>query len=381
MENENVQAEIEAILDKAYEEPDPLVQVDLYNQAIRVADTAGDDEAGFGLRTELFRAVNETGQVDQLVVHFAWCIARTDADPERFPIEDLLWTYKWIVGDLPLFPHVATAKIRAMLADFARRMAERGEGERTSKYFQMKVAADLGQLDEAASLIDGWQRVDRDAWSDCRACERDSLVTVLTLLGRHEEALEAAKPLLQGRMVCAEVPLITYGELVYPALKLGRFEEAAGYWTAGFRKADQRNKFTKTLGQHMQLAALTHNPQLGLGVMEKHLAWALQTPRVGDRLHFLRGVELLMRRLSGKSLRLRLPPKCDAYSDAGEYQADALRDWAVATLTELEAQFDRRNGTDLHARTSREVRELLDAVPPTPIPTAVAGRERRGDDA
>src|SRR5439155_17014048 len=79
-------------------------KIGLLEEAVRLADTHGDTEAGFNIRLTLMEASSFAGRPDLLLVAFSWCLAQHDRDPDLFGDEDLLWKYKWVVNHLPDFP-------------------------------------------------------------------------------------------------------------------------------------------------------------------------------------------------------------------------------------------------------------------------------------
>ena len=74
-----------------------------------------------------------------------------------------------------------------------------------------------------------WTEAGISYGNDCVACDRNAQVRYMAFLGKDQKALEAAAPLLQGRMTCSQVPQATYGKVLLPLLRLGRVEVAATY--------------------------------------------------------------------------------------------------------------------------------------------------------
>jgi hypothetical protein len=99
-------------------------QVSLLEEAVCLADTHGDADESFRLRTELATAAMLGGRPDVLLVAFSWCVAQYDRDPNRFKGEEefsLLWRYKWAVENLVAFPQVSRTEIDNLLNDMERR--------------------------------------------------------------------------------------------------------------------------------------------------------------------------------------------------------------------------------------------------------------------
>ncbi|KPA27209.1 Uncharacterized protein AMR48_2051 [Leptospira interrogans] len=76
----------------------------LLEEIIRLADLRKNKELGFEARLVLVEAGIFSGAIDKALVSFSWCLSQVDQNPEQFNEEDLLWKYKWIVENLPVFP-------------------------------------------------------------------------------------------------------------------------------------------------------------------------------------------------------------------------------------------------------------------------------------
>jgi hypothetical protein len=77
--------------------------VALAEEAARVADVHGEVKLAYDARREVVRHGIFGGQPERALVAFSWCLSRCDADPTAFPDSTLLWSYKWIAENLPLF--------------------------------------------------------------------------------------------------------------------------------------------------------------------------------------------------------------------------------------------------------------------------------------
>src|SRR5437868_5986567 len=89
-------------------------KVAILEQAVQLADSLGDASESFDIRQQLIEAATFGGMEDRALVAFSWCLAQSDKDPDRFPEEDLLWKYKWILAGITDYPGISLAKIRGM---------------------------------------------------------------------------------------------------------------------------------------------------------------------------------------------------------------------------------------------------------------------------
>lgn len=362
-------AEIDRLVEAAWQAPDKVAQTNLLNRAIELADAAGDADRGWDLRKEIFEPACFGGQIDLLLLHFAWCIAAADRDPERFEAVQLLWTYKWVIDEATNFPHVPLARLESMADDFGRRARQIVEGSRTIPYAKGIVALCTYNHGAARQHYEAWRDARRDWLSDCPACEANRVVELHANLHEDEAALAAAHPLLERTLVCREVPIITYGELHLPALRLGMPALARRFFTTGFRKVDRDPKLIRTVGHHLQFLALTHSTKYGLDVLARNVANVIAAPAILQRLPFWLGAELLMRRLSGGgTVTVDFPSTFPLVRADRTYDPAMLADHFAGLVDDLSRRFDARNGNTYLSDHAAHVRSLLDRVEPNVMP-------------
>jgi hypothetical protein len=342
--------EVEELLSRANAIPFSLARVSLTEEAVRLADLHEDVKLGFRVRQEHIESTIFAGQTDQAIVAFSWCLAQFDHNQQQFPAFTLLWQYKWVACNLTEFPHVSREQIEGMLSDMGLRYDRQGASPSTIWKLRRDVAVDMGDRATAEMAHHEYQKYPRDQLSDCRACELDSHIDYYSFLGNDEQSVAQAKPILEGRASCAEVPHRTYPKLLLPLLRLGRGEEAMRYHRRGYQMiAGNGAKFIRATARHLQWLALTGNFPKGISVLEKELAAALQTVCPGWRFDFFLATQLLLELLaeSGRqTVKLRLPDSFPARTDTGRYGLTVLHGWFTGQLNALAAQFDARNGND-----------------------------------
>ncbi|MFM7974810.1 MAG: hypothetical protein ACKO8U_07015, partial [Pirellula sp.] len=111
------QEQLEELMDQAEDLPASPTKVAILEQAVNLSDSLGDLEQSYAIRQDLIEAAVFGGVDDRALVAFAWCIAQSDKDPERFPESDLLWSFKWILGTISSFPGVSLQRIHQMEDD------------------------------------------------------------------------------------------------------------------------------------------------------------------------------------------------------------------------------------------------------------------------
>src|SRR5271163_1247260 len=81
------------LLEQALTLPQGGVRLAILEEAVRMADAHRDPEASFFMRQELMNSAMGAGRPETLLVHFAWCLAQCDREPQRFDEGHILWQY------------------------------------------------------------------------------------------------------------------------------------------------------------------------------------------------------------------------------------------------------------------------------------------------
>ena len=95
----------------------------LVAEAVALAQEIGDEQLEYQARMRQTASANMNGATDVMLNSFAWCLARHDADPGRFPADleyggaDLMWQFKWMASALRSSPAFSQDQITAVLDD------------------------------------------------------------------------------------------------------------------------------------------------------------------------------------------------------------------------------------------------------------------------
>jgi hypothetical protein len=362
--------QVEALLGRASRMKYGEAKVMVLEEAARLADVHGDLDIAFEVRDQLIDAATFGGFPDKALVAFAWCRGQAKKNPERFDSSMLLWKQKWVVGRLDDFPHVTLKQIRDALDDIEQTYARVDAGKRSVLKLRYQTARDMGQEAEAEQYWAQWVMAPRDHLTDCRACDLDDEIDHHIDRGEYAQAVEKARPILDGRSSCAEIPHLTYGSVLYPLLKLGRLEEARDCHVHGYPLVARNRDFLATVGEHIEFLALTDNLARGLSLFEKHLGWALDHASYRDRFTFHAAASFLLSRLAAEgreTMSLRLPKAFPLHQARGPYETRALHEWVEGQANEIGARFDARNGTDRFQKLLGRTHALVKDVRPFPI--------------
>ncbi|QSQ19826.1 hypothetical protein JY651_31655 [Pyxidicoccus parkwayensis] len=346
-------------------------KVRLLEEAVRLADAHSDTGLGYMLRDALIDAATFGGFPDKALVAFAWCRGQQKKDPKRFDPEGMFWKQKWVVGRIKEFPHITRKQIADALDDMEQCFAKADAGRRSVLKLRYMAAREMGDTAEAERLWAAWLEAPRDHLTDCRACELDDELDHHVDKGEWEQALRKARPILEGRQGCAEIPHLTFGTLLYPLFKLDKLEQARELHRRGYSMVAKNREFLATVGEHLEFLALTDNLSRGLSLLEKHLGWALEHPSHRDRFAFYAATAFLLERILAEGGRdtvsLRLTKSFPGYRADCGYEVKALHAWVDEQAREIASRFDLRNGTDRFARLLARNRTLADEVRPFAI--------------
>ncbi|WP_060533703.1 hypothetical protein [Paenibacillus bovis] len=343
-----IDPEILALYREALDLPDSRTKVELLEQAVRMADHQGHVEAGYMVRSELVEAAIFSGYPRKAMIHYSWMLGQYDQNPQAYNQRNLLWSYKWILVNAIDFPEISMQQLQELIEDMRVRYQAAGYSDRTyySNLYTLYLYA--GELEQAQTAMEQVQRMPRDEMSDCSACEQDELVDHYIILGRYEEALQAAEPILQGRMSCTTVPHQTIASLLLPLYHLGRTAEAEDYRSRNYANIAGNRDYLQSIGAH--IGYLTHtDPFLGLDLFERHADWLIDHESIWEVMMFTMYAAGLLRRLSKEKdvhYQIRLPAEYGYTGDKADI--GALADYVLAQALDIAAQFDKRNGNSYY---------------------------------
>jgi hypothetical protein len=323
-------------------------------EAVRLADALEDAELGYEAREALMQNAAFSGYPDKLLVAFSWCLAKADKEAQEQPessrsdfrMMSLLWRYKWVIGNAVDFPGISRSRILAMIEDFRTRALQAGFNERAALDLRFTVERRMGHLDAAREWFERWQFTERDGLADCLACELNGVVSFHADCGRYADAIQAASPILRGRMSCAEIPHKTHANLLKALCHLSREEEAARSHVTGYRLVRNNRAFIREHAFHLGYLIHVGNLEKALVLLRKHLPWALETSSGEDRFRFLvaaRSLFFVLNENGTKSIRIRLPEKLCPVAGKSTARVTEMQRWVEPLVHDLANQFDTRN--------------------------------------
>ncbi len=353
--------QIEDLIDRAEELPYGSVRTELLVEAVRRADVTRDLDVIFWARMNLTEAATFSGHAEKAFASFAWCVAQLEDDPDRFceDAELVLWHFKFVLGNAYEFPQISRQQFERLCNQMETLYRQHGYNNRPVNVLRCDFAmymGDHGAATEAFRLLDAESR---DDMADCEACEADELSEYHDLAGDYKKALDTAAPNLTGKQSCAEVPHRTLSLVLRPLAMLGRYDEADRYQQRGYRRIRNNQKFLRHIAMQLTYLAHRNRPRAALGLLERHLAWALDTREMHSCFCFhVAAKRVLSLHAENKpELKCNFPKAFPLYEASARYDVATLVRWFDQQLTALGKRFDARAGN--HFTTTEYVDYLL----------------------
>ncbi|WP_119698470.1 hypothetical protein [Microbacterium halotolerans] len=341
-------------------------------QAVRLADEAGADDTCYRarmLQTDIAHWLNDA---DTMLSSFAWCVAKHDSDPARFPIArtddgpDLLFQHKWIAGLLAGNSRFPIARIEQVLSDMERRFREAGLSQNGVHQARRDVAIALGDFEAAERHMTARELTPRDEYSHCEACQRSTDAGFAALQGDDGQALRLWREIHDQDLSCGEEPEFADAQALLPLLRAGSGDEAMIVHARSYRAARTNPDAISMVRFHLEFCAVTGNVERGLELLQRHLS-GFTVDAFSDQHHMgvLRSIAVLLDAAVEAGAGERELVGSDGENIArlfGErkrqHTVSEFRDRAWSIAERIGAAFDGRNGNDRCARDLAAARAL-----------------------
>ncbi|MGI8980235.1 MAG: hypothetical protein ACR2FY_13500 [Pirellulaceae bacterium] len=378
--------QLDALWSEARDLDDSPIKVAILEKAVRMADSLGNLDEGYRLREELVAAATLSDQRGRAQVAFAWCLAQSDKDPERFPEHGLLWEYNyWILNTITDFPNIPLEKIRALQDDLENRLRRGGYGLKSYYDLRINNAKDMGCLAERDKFNKLWRQAKDDKISDCRACKQDRWVNVYLDERNYPKVIDAARPILSGNVACDRVPHDTYGSLIEAYWALRKKGKAEEMFCRGYRLVGGDRNCPLIISRLLNYLVRICDIRRGLNLIERHLPCVASLNNSDARACFFSRIANFFERLAidrPQSRKVRIPRVLPIHNDEGHYTPAALAAWFREESEKIAALFDVRNGNNYFswqlARTRADVLGLAYPDYEEPQPPQPASKDKKG---
>lgn len=341
------EADILTLVERAQGLEDSRTKVQLLEEAVRLADHAGNTDLGFKVRLQLIRAAFGCGAADRMLIAITWCLARSDQDPERYSDPTLTWQCKHVLSYIASFPSVSRAQIDAIGGDITRRYETQGLSLRPILQFQMSNAFAMGYPELARECYERCWLYPLDTYCESEDWERFFQVQFLLSSQKFDEALAHAEPFFTGRLAQSDVSPFVRKMFMLPLLRLNRDREAMEMHKRAYPAAAKNPKWTGGVGEHMYFLALTRNFERGLDILQRHFRTAWEHPVPATRFWFFLRAWFLTESLMAEGIQtipFRLPGQHPLAAADGQLETAALSAWCQQIVEPLAAAFNQRNG-------------------------------------
>lgn len=353
----------------------------LVAEAVALAVELGDDRLEYEARMRQTASANMNGATDVMLNSFAWCLARHDADPQRFPADldyggaDLMWQFKWMASSLRSSPGFSVDQITAVLDDMETHYRAAGLGLSGVLTARFEDAWDAGRIDDAEALRVQLEATPRDEHSHCDACGRSQFAGFFAETDRDADAIRLVEEMLEGGFSCGEEPEHALSRVLMPYLRAGRFDEAKSAHLRSYRLAKDNPDNLRIVANNIVFAALTGNEARALAQVERHISW-LSHDGLNVDAHFaaLAAFAFALDRVTAAGhadtpVRGADSPALIPFfgEHDGPWGAADLAATAWAAAERIGAEFDRRDGTEGHARSLARMRALAEEQYDVPI--------------
>lgn len=375
----DIRQRIVDLLAEAESLPEGRIRVDLYEQAIALADHHHDLDSGFEARQASLGSAMCIGQIDRLLVHFHWCLAHSERDPERFPEDELLWAFRWVVNEMTSFPQITRAQIDEVLERMVFRYQRVGSTLRPVHLLRRANGINLGDHDFARQAHLDLQTAKRDHLSDDHITEHSFLLSYLLFEKDYEGALRQAGPFLKGLYKSDHFEGTNAARVLVPLLRVGRDADAAKAHVRFLRLVVGNPRYINRVGNHIVFLALAGHLVPSLGLLQRHFAPAMELIDRACQFDFFYSTLLfaeLVQRAGQGSVPLRLPESVPL-AKCHEVATGDLARWSLEQAEELARLFDARNGNHCYGDRLTKREEVLALARPIPLPPAPYAPARR----
>lgn len=350
---------IDQLASEAWRLPECPTKLSLLEEAVRLADQLGDVDLGYQVREGVIRTATFTGRNDVQMVAFAWCIAQFDRYPGRFDEWDLLWKYKWIVGNAPESPDYSRAQIEALLDDMERRFLAAGHSLHAVHQHRRQNMVEMRDRPAAERAQAAFIASHRDRLSDCAACVACNTGEYYDYCGQYDQAWAAFRTVTDGQLTCQEEPLRCLSYALLPLVRLGQADLARKMQKKAQRLLAKTGSAVRPAAAQITLLAIVEDLAPARSLVRRYLPEGLTSVSLRDRLAMIKAAILALMQLQAAGFREFDVPLPNAGPQPPGGLDEAL-DWLGEEARALSVRFDARNGNDAHLRELESLPRLLE---------------------
>lgn len=334
-------------------------------QCITKAQELKDIDLEFEARAAYINVVNYLHKPHEVIAMFPWLLKKCDEDRERFPYEDVLWIYKWVVGSLHQYATVPKDKIDEVWKDFEQRLLDFGSGEKTlylSKFCRYSETGDHALAEKHLKL---YHEMDMTGTMDnCEDCTPNDFADYMLVKGEYEKLLEIIHPVLIREVTCHQIARYTFHMGMVASMMLGRWEDAEYYSNVSRKQIDLRMSMLFPCSSHLIYYGVTGQFIKGRNIFEKQFHFSISDPEL-QRFEFYTGALVFFKKMqdSGKQkVKLNLPENKLLFDAASNYEVSAVVGILERLVDQAGGALDKRNGNTHYEDYAQEIMERYGAL-------------------
>ncbi|WP_010249250.1 hypothetical protein [Myroides injenensis] len=317
--------------------------INIYKQAIQIADRNGDLEWGVDLRYDLIHEERSTSACIESIPAFAWILNICDQYPEQFEEADFLLEYEWMLCSAYSNSLMTLDQINAIADDLYQRL-DRNELSKRGYYFTMaEFAQNLGDFDKGVEYIQLAMKEPFDE-ENVEAMEYDYRIENLVLMQKFDEAINLMEQMELKKLSAFALPFETYCAMAY-CMARAKDPRAIIYLDKAKSAMDGLREINSSMLYSMTRLMYTMyllEDELLWSTYERIADWEINAE---DDLQFMLSRHMAIICKQGGVKELSLSPKLTFYAMDNQYDLNVLADYYANLATTLAQQFDKRNGS------------------------------------
>ncbi|MCI8553782.1 MAG: hypothetical protein HFJ80_02410 [Clostridiales bacterium] len=246
-------------------------------------------------------------------------------------------------------PQIPLEQYDAMLEKYRELTRRYGLGEKNyqwQRYFRWEFA----DQDQALQCLQAAWEAERDALSDCEACEHVRAVRQYLRAGDREMAERYTKPLVSYRVSPCESSFQNLWQAYLDdAMDRGDWEAAVPFAEKLQKKGNRDRGDLSYVGSLLRCWGRGNTDQ-ALSLFSRRLEWTFDMWDQKWLYDFYKGAWVCFREAEREQVKLRLPERFPLYREDGVYSAPELAEWFYRQAADIGGRFDRRNGADYFSK-------------------------------
>ncbi len=345
------------------------VRISCIRSAIEAADAHEDTSYRIYFRLELCRESTFYGDGMDMMVIFPEVLAIIDRYPDTpstvyewsyaDSMDHILWVYKWVLEECENFYQIPMEDCLKFYEDFKRRSLAYGYNLRP--YYKCKYGFYF-HIDRAAAeeAFHAFEELPRDANSDCKACERNTVINFYLRTDQPKRAAELSEEIENFSLTCGHGNRGAWLRLKkhYMEYYMGQkeFEKAETYCRVMERYMTEDKEYQRW-DDFLHCYAYV-NMGKALKIYKTHWKEWQEERQPLEIFNTNKNIACFFSKLKEERVRGTIKLSLDAsfplYQESGQYSLEDLCQYYYHRAKEVAERFDKRNGTSCYCDRLKE---------------------------